>query len=74
MAVGEPDPALGQRVKVYVKLAAGYAPGPALEEELLSFYNDHCTGFKKIREMAFVDHLARNQNGKLIRSQFRSKD
>lgn len=71
MAVGEPDPELGQRVKVYVKPAPGYVPGPDLQAELLAFHNDSCTGFKKIRELAFVDHLARNHNGKLIRSQFR---
>lgn len=70
MAVGEPDPELGQRVKVYVKAAPGYVPGPALEQTLLAFHNDRCAGFKKIRALAFVDHLARNQNGKLIRDQF----
>ena len=70
MAVGEPDPDLGQRVKVYVKAAPGYVPGPALEQTLLAFHNDQCAGFKKIRALAFVDHLARNQNGKLIRNQF----
>lgn len=74
MAVGEPDPDLGQRVKVYVKPTPGYPLGPALEAELMAFHNDRCAGFKKIRALAFVDHLARNQNGKLIRSQFRTKD
>lgn len=70
MAVGEPDRELGQRVKVYVKLAQGYSPSQALQEELMAFHNDRCTGFKKIRALDFVDHLARNQNGKLIRDQF----
>lgn len=71
LATGEPDPALGQRVKVYVALAPGYDPSPALMEELMAFHNDNCAGFKKIREMEFVSALAHNANGKLIRGQFR---
>ena len=71
LAVGEPDPDLGQKVKVYVALAPGYAPSPALREELMVFHNQACAGFKKIRDLAFVPALAHNANGKLIRGQFR---
>lgn len=71
LAVGEPDPDLGQKVKVYVALAPGYAPSPALREELMAFHNQACAGFKKIRDLAFVPALAHNANGKLIRGQFR---
>ncbi len=74
LATGEPDPDLGQRVKVYVALAPGYSPSQALMDELMAFHNDNCAGFKKIRELAFVDALAHNSNGKLIRGQFRTKD
>ena len=70
LAVGEPDPDLGQKVKVYVHLNQGYAPGDALRDELMAFHNDACTGFKKIREMEFVGPLRRNPNGKVIRGQF----
>ena len=74
LAVGEPDPDLGQRVKVYVMLAPGYAPSQALEDELMAFHNNACAGFKKIRALEFVDALAHNANGKLIRGQFRPKN
>ena len=37
LATGEPDPDLGQKVKVYVTLAPGYAPFPALREALMAF-------------------------------------
>lgn len=74
LAVGEPDPDLGQKVKVYVTLAQGYTPSPQLEEELMTFHNASCAGFKKIRALEFVPHLARNSNGKLIRGQFRGKN
>lgn len=74
LAVGVPDRDLGQRVKVYVKLAPGYAPGEALRDELMEFHNRQCAGFKKIRELAFVDGLARNANGKIVRGQFAGND
>ena len=71
LATGEPDPDLGQKVKVYVTLAPGYAPSPALREALMAFHNEACAGFKKIRDLSFVPALAHNANGKLIRGQFR---
>ena len=70
LAVGEPDPELGQKVKVYVHLAPGYAPSQALREELMAFHNDASAGFKKIRELEFVGPLRRNPNGKVLRGQF----
>lgn len=70
LAVGEPDPDIGQRVKVYVHLNEGYTSGQALRDELLAFHNDACAGFKKIREMEFVGSLRRNPNGKVLRGQF----
>ena len=47
LATGEPDPDLGQKVKVYVTLAPGYAPSPALREALMAFHNEACAGFKR---------------------------
>ncbi|MCI5498786.1 MAG: AMP-binding protein [Clostridiales bacterium] len=74
LATGEPDQNLGQRIKVYVVPAPGCAPSQALLEELMAFHNDSCAGFQKIRELVFVDSLAHNANGKIIRGQFRNKD
>ncbi len=70
LAVGEPDPDFGQKVKVYVHLNEGHTPSDALRDELLAFHNDTCAGFKKIREMEFVGPLRRNPNGKVLRGQF----
>ena len=74
LATGEPDQNLGQRIKVYVVPAPGHSPSQALAEELITFHNSRCAGFQKIRELVFVDSLAHNTNGKLIRGQFRNKD
>ena len=74
MAAGVPDRDLGQKVKVYVVLAEGYTESEALREELMTFHNEKCAGFKKIRELAFVPVLARNANGKIIRGQFKDRE
>lgn len=66
---GEPDPDLGQRVKVYVMLAP-LCPQQALEDELMAFTTT-LRRLQKNRALEFVDALAHNANGKLIRGQFR---
>lgn len=73
LVVGVPHRDLGQKITAYVVLEEGYAPGEAMEEELLAFHNGKCAGFKKIRALAFVPALARNPNGKVIRGQFKEK-
>jgi acetyl-CoA synthetase len=70
MAVGEVDEAVGQRIKVYVRLAEGFSPSEALKQELLHFHNDTCTGFKKVQTIEFVSEFTRNHNGKIIRTPF----
>ncbi|MBP1758895.1 MAG: acetyl-CoA synthetase [Firmicutes bacterium] len=70
LVVGEEDRDLGQRICAYVHLGEGYTPGEELKAEIMAFYNDTCTGFKKIRAMTFVPELRRNANGKLMRNQF----
>ena len=67
MVCGLPDRDLGQRITAYVIPAPGFAPGDALREELMAFHNGRCAGFKKLRDLVFVERLARNANGKLLR-------
>ncbi len=67
LARGQEDAALGQRIEVLVHLQEGYEPTETLKETLLRFHNDRCAGFKKIRDLQFVDALPRNSNGKVIR-------
>ncbi|MGM9565267.1 AMP-binding protein [Evtepia sp.] len=73
LVAGVPDRDLGQRITAYVVLEEGCAPGEAMKEELLTFHNGKCAGFKKIRDLRFVPTLARNANGKVIRGQFKEK-
>lgn len=67
VAVGVPHPELGQSIEAYVKLADGYAPTKAQKQELMTFHNTQCVGYKKLRGLRFVSALRRNANGKLVR-------
>lgn len=70
LVVGEEDRVLGQKIKAYICLRDGFSPSPELEAELLSFHNERCTGYKKIRALEFVSSFQRNANGKILRKQF----
>ena len=74
LVCGQPDRDLGEKITAYVVPAAGYAPGEALAEELMAYHNARCAGFKKLRALHFVEKLARNANGKVIRGQFKKKE
>lgn len=67
VAVGVPHPDLGQSIQAYVKLTDGFSPTETLKQDLLTFHNSQCVGFKKIRDLRFLQELPRNANGKLIR-------
>lgn len=70
LAVGAPDARYGQHILVYVRLVDGISPSDALRDELLTFHNERCSGFKKIKALEFVSEFQRNSNGKIIRNQF----
>ena len=73
LVCGQPDRDLGERITAYVVPAPGYEGGEALRGELMAFHNERCAGFKKLRELHFVDKLARNANGKVLRGQFKKQ-
>ena len=73
LVCGQPDRDLGEKITAYVVPAPGYVPGAALAGELMDFHNARCAGFKKIRGLIFVERLARNANGKVLRGQFRDR-
>lgn len=73
LVCGQPDRALGEKITAYVVPAPGHDPDEDLREELMAFHNARCAGFKKLRELYFVDRLERNANGKVLRGQFKKK-
>jgi long-chain acyl-CoA synthetase len=62
---GIPDDEWGERVKAAVELAAGHAPGPVLEAELLAFARERLASYKVPRSVDFEASLPRTPAGKL---------
>lgn len=63
-AVGAPDPEWGEKVVAFVVRHAGQEVS---SEQLIDYCGQHLAGFKKPREIQFVDDLPRNPNGKVAR-------
>ena len=61
--VGIPDPEWGQEPVAFVVLKSG---DTATEEEIIS-YSQASLGFKRPREVVFVDSLPRNTMGKVLK-------
>lgn len=67
--VGLPDPEYGERV-----VAAVVRDDPALSAETVTeFCREELAGYKKPREIAFVDELPRNALGKTLKHEVREK-
>jgi long-chain acyl-CoA synthetase len=65
--VGKPDPVAGEIPKAYVSLRGG---ARATAEELIEFVEKRVAGYKKIREVEFVDVIPRSLAGKVLRREF----
>jgi malonyl-CoA/methylmalonyl-CoA synthetase len=67
--VGLPDPEFGEKV-----VAAVVRDDPALTaEKVVAFCRRDLAGFKKPREVAFVDTLPRNALGKVLKHEVRER-
>jgi long-chain acyl-CoA synthetase len=71
--IGVPDPEMGESVAAFVQPAAGAVPGPELEQEIIAFVKSKIAGFKAPRTVRFVDDLPRNEAGKLVKSEIKTK-
>jgi long-chain acyl-CoA synthetase len=65
--IGKPDVTAGEIPKAFVALRSGTK---ATEEELIKFVAEKVAGYKKIREVEFVDIIPRSASGKVLRREF----
>jgi long-chain acyl-CoA synthetase len=70
---GIPDDEWGEQVKAAVELSAGYAPSPALADELLAFARARLAGYKAPRSIDFEAALPRHPSGKLYVRRLRDR-
>jgi long-chain acyl-CoA synthetase len=69
--VGKPDSVAGEIPKAYVSLRGG---AKATAEELIKFVEERVAGYKKVREVEFVDMIPRSLAGKVLRREFIEKE
>lgn len=69
-AIGVADEHSGELVKIYVVRKNT----TLTEEELRTFCKEHLTGYKRPKQIAFVDELPKTNVGKILRRELRSLD
>lgn len=69
-AIGVKDREWGERIMAVVVLQEGENPA---EEEILAFCKEKLAGYKRPRQVAFVDELPKNQLGKVLYKELRNR-
>ena len=70
---GVPNVDLGEEVKAVIQLMPGIAPGPEVEEELITHCRAHLASIKCPRSVDFEDELPRLPTGKLYKRLLRDR-
>ncbi len=68
--VGRPHPDWGEAVHAFVVLRPGAS---ATEQELIAHCGRHLAGYKKPKQIEFVDSLPKNASGKILRRVLRDR-
>jgi long-chain acyl-CoA synthetase len=71
--IGVPNEEMGEEVKAVVIPAAGVAPGPELEAELIAWCRSGIAHFKCPRTIDFVRELPRTETGKMAKRVLRDR-
>jgi long-chain acyl-CoA synthetase len=71
--IGVPDPEWGETVTALVQLKPGFAPGPDVQDELVTFCKEQLASYKVPRRWDFRDDLPRTEAGKLYKRKIRDE-
>ena len=72
--IGKPDPLIGEIVKAFVALRAGFTPDEALRRELLGFARQRLGAAVAPKEIAFTSSLPKTRSGKIMRRLLRARE
>jgi len=72
--IGKPDPVLGETVKAFVSLKAGYEAGEALRRELLGHARKRLGPSVAPKEIDFLPKLPRTRSGKIMRRLLKARE
>ena len=70
VVIGVPNAEWGEAVKAVVAITEGASVD---ESELIAFCREHLAGFKRPRSVDFVDDLPKNNYGKVLKRELRSR-
>ncbi len=72
--IGKPDPVIGEAVKAFVSLRAGYQPSDDLRLELLGFGRQRLGAAVAPREIEFDQNLPKTRSGKIMRRLLKARE
>ncbi len=72
--IGKPDPVAHEIVKAFVVLRPGFAPGPALQRELLAFVRKRLGTAVAPKEIDIVANLPKTRSGKIMRRLLKARE
>jgi acetyl-CoA synthetase len=72
--IGKPDPIVGEVVKAFVSLKDGYAPEPALRQDILAHARKRLGAAVSPKEIAFLPALPRTRSGKIMRRLLKARE
>ena len=72
--IGKPDPMIGELVKAFVSLKAGFEPGEKLRLELIGFARKRLGSAVAPKEIEFQQNLPKNKAGKIMRRLLKARE
>jgi len=72
--IGKPDEMIGQLVKAFVTLKAGYTPSDALMHELIGFGRKKLGAAVAPKEIEFQQNLPKTRSGKIMRRVLKARE
>ncbi len=72
--IGKPDEMIGQLVKAFVSLKAGYEPSDELKRELIGFGRKRLGVAVAPKEIEFQDNLPKTRSGKIMRRLLKARE
>jgi acetyl-CoA synthetase len=72
--IDKPDPVLGETVKAFVSLKAGFVAGEALQRELLAHARKRLGPAVAPKEIAFAATLPLTRSGKIMRRLLKARE
>ena len=72
--IGKPDEMIGQLVKAFVSLKAGYEPSDELRKELIGFGRKKLGAAVAPKEIEFQENLPKTRSGKIMRRLLKARE